>query len=68
MMQILLFVALFKMSRQGEELLLFGVLAVLALLGLILLYTELREVARARKYKKEVMSFPDRVERVRKAG
>ena len=64
----ILFVALFQMSRQGEELLLFGVLAVLALLGLILLYTELRKAARAWKYKKEVMSFPDRVERVRKAG
>lgn len=64
----LLFVALYKMSRQGEELLLFGILAVLALLGLILLYTELRKAVRTWKYKKEVMSFPDRVERVRKAG
>jgi len=67
-MTTILFFALFKMSRQEEELLLFGILAVLALLGLILLYTELRKAARARKYKKEVMSFPDRVERVRKAG
>ena len=51
-----------------EELLLFSILATLALLGLILPYTELRKAARARKSKKEVMSFSDRVERVRKAG
>ena len=60
--------ALFKMSRQGEELLLFGILAVLALLGLILLYTELRKAVRAWKDKKEVLPFPDRIERVRKVG
>jgi hypothetical protein len=63
-----LLLILFRMSRQGQDLLLFAILAVLALLGLILLYTELREVARSWKSKKEVMPFPDRIERVRKAG
>jgi hypothetical protein len=68
MTQSVLLIALLKMSQHGQELLLFSVLAVLALLGLTLLYAELREAARAWKSKKEFLPFPDRVERVRKAG
>ena len=64
----ILFFALFTMSQQKQELLLFSILAVLALLGLTLLYAELRDSARAWKAKKEVLPFPDRIERVRKAG
>ena len=60
---------LLKMSRHGQELLIFCIVGVLALIGLVLLYTELLNVARARKRKREVLGFPDdKDNQFRKAG
>jgi hypothetical protein len=54
-------------SRHMQAWLLPGFLGVLAVIGLILLYGELRRVARLRKSKHQALRFPDREDR-RKAG
>ena len=65
----ILSIVLLKMSQHGQELLVFCVVGVLALIGLGLLYTELLNAARARKRKREVLGFPDdKDDRFRKAG
>jgi hypothetical protein len=55
-------------SRHMQELLVPGILGIMALIGLVLLYVELRNAARARKRTPRAMRFPDRKDRFRKAG
>jgi hypothetical protein len=54
-------------SRHVQELLVAVILGIMALIGLVLLYVELRNAARAKK-KRNVTRFPDRKDRFRKAG
>jgi hypothetical protein len=56
-------------SRNVQTLLLPSTLVVLAAIGLVLLYSELRKaVAFRRKSKGTPMKFPDRKDRIRKAS
>ena len=53
---------------QVQHWLLPGTVGILALIGLVMLFSELRNAARARKRKRDAMRFPDRKDRFRKAG
>jgi hypothetical protein len=55
-------------SRHGQELLLAGILGIMALVGLVMLYLELRNVIRAKKRNRNVTRLPDHKDRFRKAG
>jgi len=57
-----------KLLRELQAWLLPGTVGILALIGLVMLFSELRNAARARKRERDAMRFPDRKDRFRKAG
>ncbi len=64
----ILSIVAFKFSQPAQELLVFALVGGMALLGVVLLYGEIRNAARKRKRKREVLGFPDEKPPVRKAG